>query len=149
VIIYRIEVVECGGTSVNAGVITATAQTDGTVTAQINIGSGQTEMAIFGIPSIQTGYMRRWCVNAHNTSSPVTATQVDFNLWVNPFPDTDSSCYLKKGNMGTVSTGGVSITRDYAPYFKITGPAIIKIQGESSGNDIEASAEFDMIMVDN
>jgi hypothetical protein len=55
--IYRIEVLTVGSGEINAGTITATADTDGTVTAEIAIGDGQTQMAIYTIPNGFTGYM--------------------------------------------------------------------------------------------
>ena len=50
VIIHRMRVLTKGATSVNVGVLTATAQSNNTITAQINAGQGQTQMAILAYP---------------------------------------------------------------------------------------------------
>jgi len=54
VIIHRMRGVTAGSGNVNAGDISATAQVDSTLTALMIAGEGQTQMAILGIPSIQT-----------------------------------------------------------------------------------------------
>jgi hypothetical protein len=150
VIIHRMKVIEVGSTyNINAGVITATADTDSTITAQINIGKGQTNMAIYGIPSTQTGYMTGWDVNAHNTGAVATALEVDFNLLVNERPDLNTTVFINKSNTGTVSSGDTSDERKYEPAKVFAGPCIIKFQATASTPDTEASAEFDLILKDN
>ena len=58
--IFRMRVMTAGASETNEGVITATAKTDATVTAQINVGNGQTNMAIYTIPAGKTGYLVHW-----------------------------------------------------------------------------------------
>ncbi len=150
VIIHRMKIIQVGSTyEINVGIITATAQTDNTVTAQINIGNGQTEMAIYGIPSTQTAYMTEFDVNAHNTGNPSTVVETDYDMVINEQPNITLDVFLKKANVGMIASGSSAFSKVYNPYFKIVGPAIIKFQATSTLADTEGVAEFDLILVDN
>jgi hypothetical protein len=150
VIIHRIKVTEVGSTyNINAGTITATAQTDGTVTAQINPGNGQTEMSIYGIPNTQTAYMTGYIINAHNTGNPSSVAETDFSLLVNERPDLNTATFLSKSNLGTIVTGTSIQPRKYNPYLSIAGPAIIKIQAITTLADTEGTAEYDLYLETN
>ncbi len=150
VIIHRMKIIEVGSTyNLNVGNITATAQTDATVTAQISAAEGQTNMAIYGIPSTQTAYMTGFKVSAHNTGNPSTVTETDFFMKVNERPDLDETVFLTKANLGLIATGTSGDARKYVPYKILAGPAIIKFQAISTLADTEGSAEFDLYIVDN
>jgi hypothetical protein len=152
VIIHRMKVIPVGTTyRMNLGNITATAAVDATVTAQINIGLGQTDMAIYGIPSIQTAYMTYYEVNSHNTSNPATPVQLDYSMLINEHPDLNPTPtgFINKSNKGINTSGTSDIIRPFNPYQKISGPAIIKFQAVSTAADIEGSVEFDIILVNN
>ena len=151
VIIHRMKVLTHGNLGPNVGTITATAQVDGTVTAQIDPGTGQTEMAIYGIPSTQKAYMTSFDLNAHNTGNPSTVIEVDFDMLVNEHPDVDptSAAFLNKANMGMIMSGSTIFTKVYEPPLEIVGPAIIKFHAISTLADTEAVAEFDLVLVDN
>ena len=151
VIIHRMKVLTHGTTGPNSGIITATAASDGTVTAAINAGNGQTEMSIYGIPSTQVGYMTSFDVNSHNTGNPSTVLEVDFDLLINEHPDVDptSSAFLIKANVGLIASGSTIFTKAYDPPLRVDGPAIIKFQAISTLADTEAVAEYDLILVDN
>ena len=145
VIIYRMKVLTKGATNVNVGVITATAQTDSTVTAQINIGEGQTQMAIMGVPSTQTAYMTNYWGNLDKA----TAAIVDLAIRVNPEPDTELTQFLVKHNAGVDSDATTYFQHFFQPYFKIEGPAIIKLDAAASTVNIDVSAGFDLFLVNN
>ena len=150
VIIHRMKVIPVGVTyNINVGDICATAAVDGTITACVNAGEGQSQMAIYGIPSVQTGYMPNYDVNAHNTGNPSTVIETEFTMMVNEHPDLNTTTFLGKSNMGLIASGTTHVHKQYSPYKTIPGPAIIKFQAIATAADTEATAEFDLILVDN
>ncbi len=151
VIVHRLKVLTHGSSGPNVGTITATAAVDGTVTAQIDPMTGQTEMAIYGVPSTQKAYMTSFDINAHNTGNPSTVIEVDFDMLVNEHPDVDSTgaAFIIKANMGMIMTGSTVFTKAFDPPLEIPGPAIIKFNAISTQLDTEAVAEFDLYLVNN
>lgn len=148
VCIHRMKVLtKGGGTGANQGAIIAVAATDGTTTAQINDQEGQTQMAIYCIPSTQTAYMTAYYGTINKQQG--SAGTVNFSLLVNPEPQTELTNFLTKNTRGLQSTGSSDGYWPWIPYFKVSGPAIIKVQGKASVDDIEASAGFNIILKDN
>jgi hypothetical protein len=150
VIIHRIECVPQATTTagVNAGTITATAAApDNTITAAVLPGNGQTEMAIYGIPSIQSLLVYNW-MGQVDKSQGATST-IDFLLRVNPNPNVQTLAFLRKDDITVQSTGTSSNQKDKKPPICIAGPAIIKVTGQGSVNDLDAEASFDLIVADN
>lgn len=147
VIIHRMKCLTWGTTSPNVGAITAAAASDSTITAQINATNGQTLMAIYGIPSTQTAYMTRHYGDILKASGG--AGSISFSLLVNPIPDSITTGFLVKNIRGVQSTGNSTGNFPSLPYRQIAGPAIIKISGIASAADVEGSAGFDLILVDN
>lgn len=147
VIIHRMEILTKGVTSTNVGVITATADTDGTITAQINEARGQTLMAIYGIPSTQTAYMTNFY--AGFTKAGGGAGAVDISVLYNPEPDVELLNFLIKHAEVSISAGSSISQHFFIPYKKFVGPGIIKMQGNGSANNLTMSSGFDLIIVDN
>ena len=149
VIIHRMEVLTKGGTNVNVGTITATATSPSatTVTAQIRVGQGQTQMAIYGIPSTQTAYLGRFYSNA-NKSGGATGLY-DASLLVNPEPDSELINFVVKHTFGLQTVGTSAFTIPYYVPKVFAGPAIIKVQVTSGTNEMDVSAGFDLVLVDN
>jgi hypothetical protein len=142
VCLHRMKVLTKGATNVNAGVITATAQTDGTVTAQIRAGEGQTQMAILGIPSTQTAYMTQLYGNTNNNNAR-------FTLLFNPEPDSELLNFLVKHTWSVLAGGTSSYIHPFNPPKVFEGPGIIKVQGYSGAANTDVSAGFDLIVVNN
>lgn len=145
VIIHRMKVLTCGASGPNVGNITATAATDATVTAVIATGDGQTEMAIYGVPSTQDFYMTRWSCAIAKSSG--TAAHVTFELRVNENPDVQTTAFLRKNDLAVQSTGANNVEKHFDNPGKFAGPCIIKVQGMGSAADIDTKAGFDGYLV--
>lgn len=146
VIIHRMVVRTAGGSASNEGIITATATTDSSITAQINAGEGQTQMAVYGVPSTKIAYVTKY-YGSINKAQGAPAT-INLSLLVAEDANTDVDFFVVKHTLGMQSTGASEIEHDFNPYFRVPGPAIIKMQGVASADDVEASAGFDIILAD-
>lgn len=145
VMINRMKVLTSGATSINVGTITATAATDSTITAVILPGRGQTEQAIYGLPSTQSAYM----INYHlSMNDPTAASRVDISLLVNENPNVQTTNYLVKhsGHLSNQGSSAIDIPLQCAKY---SGPAIIKLQGTGNAADLDVSASFDLYLKNN
>lgn len=141
VIIHRIKVLTWSTTGPNAGIIKATAETDGTITAQIVIGAGQTQMAIYGVPSTQTFLMDRIYASL-NRSGGLTPL-CDMTLLCNDTPDALTTKYKISHTYGLMGSG---TSHRYVPYTqpkKFVGPCILKWQAFGSTTDLDVSGGFD------
>lgn len=147
VIIHRMRVLTSGATSVNIGTITATATTDATVTATIRPSEGTTHMAIYGIPSTQKAYVKRW-YGSINKSSGAVGT-INFKMMFNPEPNAQLTHFSVRSERGVQSTGTSDIDWHLDVPLELPGPGIIKVQGIASAADIDGSAGFDLVIIDN
>ncbi len=143
-VIHRMKCLTAGSGEVNAGIIKATADTDGTITARINAGEGQTQMAIYGIPSNRAAYVHQYYVSMNRSGNNRTA---DAFLKVLVNPDGAEPVWLTKHTIGMQAVGSSYFRHEFLPEFRITGPAIIKVSVIASANDTECSAGFDLTML--
>lgn len=150
VIIHRMRVLTTGSGSLrNIGLITATATTDGTVTAEIPIGEGQTLMAIYGVPSTETLYLNDISAEMGKTAGGTATASVDLDLLVNCEPQTQLLAFTHKHHFGLAQTGTSGIVIPFPPPKKIEGPAIVKIQADSLSNGMDVSAWFNGATITN
>lgn len=145
VIIHRMIVLTVGSTGGNVGVISATAQTDATVTAEIAATNNQTQMAIYGIPSTQTLYLTGFDASIGSG----TTDDIDAYLSVNFQPDVALNAFRQLHRGGMVLAGTSEHKQKYSPYQPIPGPAIIKMQAIAVAAASLAEGSFDGFLVDN
>jgi hypothetical protein len=147
VIIHRMKVLTSGSASINVGTISATAATDNTVTAIISPGDGQTEMAIYGVPSTHTFMIKAWGANIDKTGA--TAVTTDFELRVNENPNVQLLNFLRKDDISLITTGTSTYEKCKHIPIAIPGPAIVKVQATASAADTDGEAWFDGYLVQN
>ena len=148
VYIHRMLVMSSGGgTGANQGQIIAQAQTDLTISAQINPLEGQTQMALYAISSKESVCVTQY-YSSFNKSGGATGS-VDVGLCVNIEPNNQLSNFIIKNTQGLISSGTSQLIHSFNPCFKIDGPAIIKVDVTGSANDLDLSAGFDLVRKDN
>lgn len=132
-----------GTSGVNEGTITATAQTDATVTCSMVIGQGQSESAIYLVPTGYTAYIMKLRARMNNSTANSAAT---VNLYTIPF---GLSLQLKT-SIGLNNTGSSFVELDYsnsAPFI-VPEKSFIKIRCESvTNNNTDVQGEYDLILV--
>jgi len=141
VIVNRMEVLTHGTTNLNVGAISATAATDATKSAEINVGEGETHMAIIGVPSIQTALISGYFASINDTST------VTVDLMVNDMSDNETTLFKTKHSLNLNYLINPKDEHLFKPYMSIAGPAIIKLQGVSSVNDIDGKAGFGVVRI--
>jgi len=147
VIIHRKVGLTFGSAETNIGIITATAIGDGTVTAAIIAGEGQTLMAIYGVPSTQTVNLLRVEADVLKTGAGGGGTvKVDGTLLVKENADLPNSAFITKQRFQFTDTS--ALRRPYVMPKPVLGPAIIKVQINSSVNGSMITAAFDACLVD-
>ena len=148
VFVHRIKVITAGATvGGNVGTITAIAETDGSISAAILPGNGQTEMAIYAVPSTQSFYLTDWRCNIDKAIGGVASC--DFELRVNSAPDVNLTLFLRKNDIALQSTGVSMFQSHFDIPVKFAGPCIIKVQGIASANDLDGESSFDGYVIDN
>lgn len=148
VMINGLEVLTAGSSKTNAGAITATAQTDSTVTAIIAAGSGADEeneatAAILGIPSTQDFYLLSFWASLTGSTGAVG----DLGVRVMENADQGDAVFRVKKRFSLARTGTPVFIFPFSPALKVAGPAIIKASSLSVSMDgSNISAGFDGVI---
>ena len=131
--------VQGGGSSVQ-GTITSTAQTDGTITCEINGNRNQSEMAVYSVPVDKMGFLIQWWAVMSKKQTAVSAVR------------------LRRGFLDgygySVQTASISASAN--PHFQHTFPVYneipdgldLWIDANSDTNGTVISAGFDLILKD-
>jgi hypothetical protein len=148
VIINRMEGLTWGTGGLNEGIITATALTDATITAVIQIGDNQTEQCIYGFPSTKDLLVS--LANATVFRGTGVAARLTGNILYMPDPATNTvnnTAWIVKEELDDIE-GSPPWQHPYSPEKEFKGPGIFKIQITSSVNNTEATAVFDAYLTD-
>jgi hypothetical protein len=132
----------------NVGTITATAQTDATVSAQINPNNGTTLMCVYCVPRGKEGYLTQWSVSLSRTSG-TSDTTAQMELIVHP-----DGIHNKMGariqDVVTLGSGGTSsMSRVFEPHLHLTQGTEVYIECTyASASNLLISGNFDIILKD-
>jgi len=150
VMINRMEVMTSGVNGLNAGDITATADTDGTVTSAILAGNNQTQQCILGVPSTQKLRVKKFISEiVKGTGSSQRADGVIYMMRDPATNTVDNTQWTNKESF-LLSEGNNPWTHDYGDIpKKFDGGCIVKIQITSNSNGTKAIGGFDAYLVDN
>lgn len=149
VMINRMQVLTKGASPLgsNVGVITATAVTDNTVTSQIRAGVGSTEQTPYGFPSSQNMYIDR--IDADLMKTGGNAGLADMDFLYNPEPQTELTNFVSQHPFGLLSVGSSAVPIVFKHPKKLVGPGLVKIQAIGGAANMDISAGFDFVLVDN
>lgn len=140
--IHRMEVLTTGATGWNEGIITATADSDSTVTAQIAIGNNQSLMAVYQIPASKKGFMTSYTATLQKTGG---ATKfADVFLMSKKF----GGPWRVRDATDLSSDGGIAIEHIFAPYEVFEAKELIQVIANPSADAQDVTAGFDLILVD-
>lgn len=143
VIIHRMEGLTFGSGGTNAGVITATAVTDATITAAIVAGRGQTEMCIYGVPS--THSLALVSIMETVLRSAGSSVKLDADLQIKERADQADSGFITKEVFQFNDVA--ALHRIYGAYKLCTGPCIVKLQVTSDKASASVTGAFDGYLV--
>lgn len=139
--IYKMEVLTAGSGGLNAGNITATAQTDSTVSSYMPIGYNASADAFYMIPAGYTAYIDSFKAGISNTTASQSA---DVGLFIKPF----GGVYNLKALHSLVNSG--SSVEENIFYYPLvaTEKSIIKLRCtavQSANTDIQGEINFILV----
>jgi len=139
--VFRMIVLTSGASTPNEGTITCTVQ--GQVTAQIQPGMGQTLMAVYTVPNNATGFMTGYYA-ALNKSGAGASVRADIILLASP----PSASWVEKHRVAVQEDGTSYFQHSFKPYVKFEEKTDLRILGNGSANNLDVTAGFDIIIVD-
>jgi hypothetical protein len=141
--IHLMQETSVGSNGSNVGTITATAQTDATVTCSMDAGQGQSSSTIYLVPDGYKGYIMKIRARMSNTTSNSTAVVA---LYTQPF----GAGYQLKTRLGMNNNGNSFVETDYSNStpFIIQAKSWVKLRCVSvTNNNTAVEGEYDLILV--
>lgn len=141
---HRAYVTSAGSGETNAGIIyfgagTVTAGVPATKYLAIPAGEGQTKSTQYMIPAGKTGFLKRVAVSTFDNNNDYVTARLEAKYFDEGVWRTQTIRNVYRDNLDVFYPVG-------RPY---TEKTILRVTGAASANSLDASAEFDIILVDN
>lgn len=132
----------------NVGTITATAQTDATVSAQINPGNGTTLMCVYTVPRGKEAYLTFWSATLSRTSG-TSDTTAQLELVIHP-DGLHNKMGARIADVMTLGSGGNSAwQKSFEPHKHLTQGTEIYVECTlATANNLLITSTFDLILKD-
>jgi hypothetical protein len=148
--VHRIKVTQAGTGHTNAGNIevvkTGTGGGSTNEIAMMTLGFGQSNMAVYFVPTGHTALVTRWWLNYdRSTGAPST---IDAELIEAVYNPASGSTYYKvRDHHGLVTSTSSGFQHEYNPYKSFAGKSVIMINAAVGANTIDAHAGFDLYLI--
>ena len=146
--LYRGFVLHAGASGMNEGDVTVEVDTTTNAGIFITAGDGQTQQAIFTVPSGKTGYFLKGYVGIGGGGNPVGGAAAKFT-WRARINNGATGVFAIKGQIEVLSTGSQFWIYEYGVPVAIPEKSDIIIRCDEVSDDVEVIGAFDMILVDN
>jgi hypothetical protein len=148
--VYRIIVLTAGSVGTNVGEIDVREiATPANIYAGVQIGDGQTQMAIYTIPSGKSGYFIKGYVGIGAGGSPVSNEDALFKWKARINPDANGA-WATKGQIDVTTSGSNWWQYEYgASAGPLPEKTDIKIECTSTSATLGVVGGFDLLLVDN
>jgi hypothetical protein len=138
--IHRMYVETAGSGGANAGAITATAQSDATVTTRIDVGVNSAAMGIYQIPASTVGYLTGWHAGVMGSGS----ANVDFELLrKDALAD---SVWRPIDLQGTRSGGASRVQHAYKTALALPALTLIKVRATTFTDNQAVFGGFEIVL---
>jgi len=142
--IYRMLVLTAGGTGWNEGAITATAATDGTVTAKITATNNQTLSSQFMVPAGKKAYMTSYHASIEKKGLGSTSRFGDIFLMSKQF----GGVWRVRDTTTVDQDGSSYVPHTFNPYKVFEAKELIELRADPSEDAQDISGGYDLILVD-
>ena len=146
--LYRSFVLHAGSSGMNEGDITV--EVDATVNAGIFIASmdGQTQQAIYTVPSGKTAYFLKGYVGIGSRSNPAASASGVFT-WRARLNNGATGVFAIKGQVEVMTSGSQFWIYEYGIPVALPEKSDVLIRCDETSADIGVVGAFDMVLVDN
>ena len=137
-----------GASESNVGTLTATADTDGTITCLIFIGVGQTQMAFDTVPRGKVGYITNYYGSLFMPAKTLSAT-ASIAMYFRKFITANGTGKIVEHTMDIAIDGSSNVPHVFNPYKAVKELTDVWLSvRELSDDSTWLSAGFDMVEVD-